>query len=208
MVEHLFVFDYNNFPNSCNYLVLATYLVNVIRDLKQRERWRHGHQNGNRKLILSLFHCSNSTNSYSGSQNKGIKIHCVGQKLSIYKRDIELPVAIHDVQDVSAFLASARYFWLRAVPFQSVDSRLGRTRESEITQRRTGEREASPQFPLGWPSFFRSHRSISSLARPASWGTARSLMWLKHSKSTSTMITFPKSSLFSVNSSSFLVKDK
>ena len=38
MVEHLSVFDYNNFPNSCNYLVLATYLVNVIRDLKQRER--------------------------------------------------------------------------------------------------------------------------------------------------------------------------
>ena len=69
MVEHLSVFDYNNFPNSCNSLVLATYLVNVIRDLKQRERWRHGHQNGNRKLILSLFHCSNSTNSYSGSQN-------------------------------------------------------------------------------------------------------------------------------------------
>ena len=154
------------------------------------------------------FQYSNSTNSYSGSRNKGIQIHCVGQKLSIYKRDIELAVAIHDVQDVSAFLASARYFWLRAVPFQSVDSRLGRTRESEITQRRTGEREASPQFPLGWPSFFRSHRSISSLARPASWGTARSLMWLKHSKSTSTMITFPKSSLFSVNSSSFLVKDK
>ena len=121
MVEHLSVFDYNNFPSSCNYLVLATYLVNVIRDLKQRERWCHGHQNGNRKLILSLFHCSNSTNSYSGSQNKGIKIHCVGQKLSIYKRDIELPVAIHDVQDVSAFLASARYFWLRAVPFQSVE---------------------------------------------------------------------------------------
>ena len=69
MVEHLSVFDYNNFPNSCNSLVLATYLLNVIRDLKQRERWRHGHQNGNRKLILSLFHCSNSTNSYSGSQN-------------------------------------------------------------------------------------------------------------------------------------------
>ena len=73
MVEHLSVFDYNNFPNSCNYLVLATYLANVIRDLKQRERWRHGHQNGNRKLILSLFHCSNSTNSYSGSQTKALK---------------------------------------------------------------------------------------------------------------------------------------
>ena len=69
MVKHLSVFDYNNFPNSCNSLVLATFLLNVIRDLKQRERWRHGHQNGNRKLILSLFHCSNSTNSYSGSQN-------------------------------------------------------------------------------------------------------------------------------------------
>ena len=46
------------------------------------------------------------------------------------------------------------------------------------------QREAPPQFPLGWPCvffFFRSHRSISSLARPP-WGTARSLMWLKRSK--------------------------
>ena len=97
----------------------------------------------------------------------------------------------HDVQDVSAFFASARYFWLRAVPFQSVESRLGRTGESEIAKRRTGEREAPLQFSLGWPCFFRSHRSIFSLARPP-WGTARSLMWLKRSKSTSTsMITFP-----------------
>ena len=138
------------------------------------------------------FQYSNSTNSYTGSRNKGIQIHCVGQKLSIYKRDIELAVAIHDVQDVSAFLASARYFWLRAVPFQSVESRLGRTGESEIAKRRTGEREAPLQFSLGWQCFFRSHRSIFSLARPP-WGTARSLMWLKRSKSTSTMITFPKS---------------
>ena len=192
MVEHLSVFDNNNFPNSCNYLVLATYLVNVIRDLKQRERWRHGHQNGNRTLIFSLFQCSNSTNSYSGRQNKGIQIHCVGQKLSIYKRDIELPVAIHDVQDVSAFFASARYFWPRAVPFQSVDSRLGRTGESEIAKRRTGERERSTSSVSTRLALFfiRSHRSIFSLARPP-WGTARSLMWLKRSKSTSTMITFP-----------------
>ena len=169
MVEHLSVFDYNNFPNSSNYLVLATYLVNVIRDLKQRERWRHGYQNGNRKLILSLFHCSNSTNSYSGSQNKGIKIHCVGQKLSIYKRDIELPVAIHDVQDVSAFLASARYFWLRAVPFQSVESRLGKTRLERAKLPRgelERQREAPPQFPLGWTCFFFfSFASLDFLAR-------------------------------------------
>ena len=212
MVEHLPVFDYNNFPNSPNSLVLATYLVSVIRDLKQRERWRHGHQNGNRKLIFSLFQFSNSTNSYSdsysGSQNKGIQIHCVGQKLSIYKRDIELTVAIHDVQDVSTFLASASYFWLRAVPFQSVDSRLGRTGESEIAKRRTGEKERpDPSFPLAGLVFFPPHRSISSLAQPP-WGTDRSLTWSKRSKSTSTMIRFPKSFLFSVNSSSFLVKDK
>ena len=129
--------------------------MSLIRDLKQRERWRHGHQNGNRKLILSLFQCSNSTNSYSGSQNKGIQIHCVGQKLSIYKRDIELPVAIHDVQDVSAFLASVRYFWLQAVPFQPVESRLGRTGESEIAKRRTGEKERPhPSFPLAGLVFF------------------------------------------------------
>ena len=94
------------------------------------------------------FQCSNSTNSYSdsysGSQNKGIQIHCVGQKLSIYKRDIELPVAIHDVQDVSAFLASAHDYRLRAVPFIQVESRFGRTGESEIAKRRTGETERGP----------------------------------------------------------------
>ena len=133
------------------------------------------------------FQYSNSTNSYTGSRNKGIQIHCVGQKLSIYKRDIELAVAIHDVQDVSAFFASARYFWLRAVPFQSVESRLGKTRLERAKLPRgelERQREAPPQFPLGWPwffFFFRSHRSISSLARPP-WGTARSLMWLKRSK--------------------------
>ena len=164
MVKHLSVFDYNNFPNSCNSLVLATFLLNVIRDLKQRERWRHGHQNGNRKLILSLFQCSNSTNSYRGSQNKGIQIHCVGQRLSIYKRDIELPVAIHDVRDVSAFLASAHYYRLRAVPFQSVESRLGRTGESEFAKRRTGERERPrPSFLLAGLVF--SFTSLDFLAR-------------------------------------------
>ena len=33
MVEHLSVFDYINFPSSRNSLVLATYLINVIRDV-------------------------------------------------------------------------------------------------------------------------------------------------------------------------------
>ena len=169
MVEHLSVFDYNNFPSSCNYLVLATYLVNVIRDLKQRERWRHGHQNGNRKLILSLFHCSNSTNSYSGSQNKGIKIHCVGQKLSIYKRDIELPVAIHDVQDVSAFLASARYFWLRAVPFSQSSQGSARLdwRERNCQEENWRDRERPhPSFSSAdLVFFFFSFASLDFLAR-------------------------------------------
>jgi len=57
-------------------------------------------KNGNRKLIFSFFQCSDSTNSYSGSRNKGIQIRCVRQKCSI-KRDIELPVG--DVSGTSAF---------------------------------------------------------------------------------------------------------
>ena len=59
---------------------------------------------GNRKLICSLFHCSDSTNSYSGTLTKSIQIRCVRQKRSI-KRDIELPVANHDVRDVSVLVA-------------------------------------------------------------------------------------------------------
>ena len=61
VVEHLSVFDcdsqkrINAQPSAPPDQVLTSYLVNVIRDLKQHERWRHGHQNGNRKLILSLF---------------------------------------------------------------------------------------------------------------------------------------------------------
>ena len=61
-------------------------------------------KNGNRKLIFSLFQCSDSANAYSGTLNKGIQIRCVRQKRSI-KRDIELPVANHDVRDVSVFVA-------------------------------------------------------------------------------------------------------
>ena len=41
---------------------------------------------------------------YSGTLNKGIQIRCVRQKRSI-KRDIELPVANHDVRDVSVLVA-------------------------------------------------------------------------------------------------------
>ena len=61
-------------------------------------------KNGNRKLIFSLFQCSDSANTYSGTLNKGIQIRCVRQKRSI-KRDIELPVANHDVRDVSVLVA-------------------------------------------------------------------------------------------------------
>ena len=61
-------------------------------------------KNGQRKLLFSLFQRSDSTNPYNGSYNKGILIRCVRQKRSI-KRDIELPVAIHDVRDVSILVA-------------------------------------------------------------------------------------------------------
>ena len=59
---------------------------------------------------------------------------------------------------------------LRAVPLQSVESKLDRTGESEMAQRETG-------------FYFRSLRSISSLAWP-SWRTALSLVWtdLKHDR--------------------------
>ena len=61
-------------------------------------------KNDNRKLIFSLFQCPASTNSYSGSENKGIQIRCVRRECSI-KRDMELPVAIHDVRDFSILIA-------------------------------------------------------------------------------------------------------
>ena len=48
---------------------------------------------------------------------------------------------------------------------QSIESRLGRTEESEITQRRTGEREAPVQFPLGWPCFLFVHIARSPRSR-------------------------------------------
>ena len=64
-----------------------------------------------------------------------------------------------------SFCYSAR---LRAVPLQSVESKLGKTGESEMAERKT------PAFPRLLVFYFRSLRSISSLALP-SWGTARSL---------------------------------
>ena len=64
-------------------------------------------KNGWRKLTFSLFQCSDSTNPYNGSYNEGILIRCVRQKRSI-KRDIELPLAIHDVRDVSILVAFLR----------------------------------------------------------------------------------------------------
>lgn len=53
---------------------------------------------------------------------------------------------------------------MRAVPLQSIESKLGRTGESEIAERKTGERPPS-QLPLGFCLFFffRSLRSISSV---------------------------------------------
>ena len=61
-------------------------------------------ENGNRKLIFSLYQCSDSSNSYSGCENKGIQVRFVRQKRSI-KRNIKLPVVIHDVRDVSVLVA-------------------------------------------------------------------------------------------------------
>ena len=51
-------------------------------------------KNGNRKWIFSVFQCSDSSNSTV----EGKRIRCVRQKRSI-KRNIELPVAIHEVRD-------------------------------------------------------------------------------------------------------------
>ena len=59
-------------------------------------------KSGNQKLIFSLFQCSDLTNLYNGSWNKGFQIHCVRQKSSI-KQDTELLVAIHDFRGVRAF---------------------------------------------------------------------------------------------------------
>ena len=51
-------------------------------------------KNGNRKLIFSVFQCYDSSNSTV----EGKRIRCVRQKRSI-RRNIELPVAIHEVLD-------------------------------------------------------------------------------------------------------------
>ena len=64
-------------------------------------------KNGRRKLTFSLFQCSDSTNCYNRSFNKGILIRFVTQKRSI-KRDIKLPVANRDVRDVSILVAFLR----------------------------------------------------------------------------------------------------
>ena len=60
-------------------------------------------KNGNRKWIFSVFQCSDSSNSTV----EGKRIRCVRQKRSI-KRNIVLPVAIHEVRDGqrSGFLSS------------------------------------------------------------------------------------------------------
>ena len=61
-------------------------------------------KNCNWKMIFSLFQCSDQTNSYSGPLNKGTQIRCVKKNRSI-KRDIELPVANHDVRNVRVLVA-------------------------------------------------------------------------------------------------------
>ena len=66
-----------------------------------------------------------------------------------------------------SFCYSAR---LRAVPLQSVESKLGRTGESKMAERET------PDFPRLLVFYFCSLCSISSLSWP-SWGTARSLLF-------------------------------
>ena len=80
----------------------------VIQDADNREHEQRktmtSVKNGQRKLIFSLFQCSDSTNPYNGSYNEGILIRCVRQQRSI-KPDIELPVAIHNVRDVSILVA-------------------------------------------------------------------------------------------------------
>ena len=48
---------------------------------------------------------------------------------------------------------------LRAVPLQSVKSKLGRTGESELAERETGERRLLPSFPSAFARFARFSRS-------------------------------------------------
>ena len=53
---------------------------------------------------------------------------------------------------------------LRAVPLQSVESKLGRTGEVEMAERETGEKPP-PQLPLGFLFFAVSIASLDFLAR-------------------------------------------
>ena len=53
---------------------------------------------------------------------------------------------------------------LRAVPLQSVESNLGRTGESEVAERETGERRLLPSFPSA-SCFLLSLASLDFLAR-------------------------------------------
>ena len=85
-------------------------MVNSFRTLRNEKIDVLDIKNGNQKLILifPLFQCSDPTNSYSGSKNKGIQIRCVRQMCSI-KREITLPVAIHDIWDFNILIVSANY---------------------------------------------------------------------------------------------------
>ena len=63
-----------------------------------------------------------------------------------------------------ALLSTVMSFRLRAVPLQSVESKLGRTGEGEMAERETGERPPS-QLPLGFLFFAVSLASLDFLAR-------------------------------------------
>ena len=195
-------------PSSRNSLVLATYLVSVIRDCKQRESWRQGHQNCNRKLILSLFNAPTRQICTAGVKTKAFRF--AGW-------DWSFPFICETSNFRLLFMTSgtSALVSLQLTIIDCEQSLLSQSRQGSVGLERAklpkGELERErprPSFHSAGLFFFRSHRSISSLAQPP-WGTARSLMWLKRSKSTSSsMITFPKSFLFSANLSSFLVKDK
>ena len=87
---------------SLGYVIQLLQVVD-IREHEQRKTMTSV-KNGQRKLTFSLFQCSDSTNPCNGSYNEGILIRCVRQKRSI-KRAIELPLAIHDIRDLSILVA-------------------------------------------------------------------------------------------------------
>ena len=87
---------------SLGYVIQLLQVVD-IREHEQRKTMTSV-KNGLRKLTFSLFQCSDSTNPCNGSYNEGILIRCVRQKRSI-KRAIELPLAIHDIRDLSILVA-------------------------------------------------------------------------------------------------------